>query len=99
MDPGAWLQKALDELVELGPMVGFDPSDAWRAGALIARLLGSPSGPVPPAEIVRRLPEILAIAGRPDTRMLIDRVAEELDSETDPWGALLDALLDVDDTV
>jgi len=97
MDHAAWLQKTLDELVELALVAENDPADAWRAAALIARLLGSPSGPVPPAVLVRRLPEILAVAGMPDPQQLLDRVADELESDTDPWGPLLDALLDADD--
>lgn len=99
MDPAAWLQKAFDELVEIGLAAENDPADAWRAGALIARLLGSPSGPVPPADLMRRLPKILAVAGSPDAQEILDRVADELASETDPWGPLLDALLDVDDAL
>lgn len=99
MDPAAWLQKAFDELVEIGLAAENDPADAWRAGALIARLLGSPSGPVPPAHLLGRLPEIIAVAGSPDAQAVLDRVADELYSETDPWGPLLDALLDVDDAL
>lgn len=99
MDPAAWLQKAYDELVELGPAAEKDPADAWRAGVLMARLLTSPEGPVPPAELVRRLPQILAVAGSPDPQELLDRVLAQLDSETDPWGPFLDALLDVDDAL
>lgn len=99
MEPAAWLQKAFDELVELGSVLEGDRADAWRAGALVARLLGSPSGPVPPPELVRRLSTILAVAGSPDAQELLDRVADELDSETDAWGPLLDALLDADDAI
>jgi hypothetical protein len=99
MDPKAWLQKARDELVELSPSAESDAADAWRTAVLIARLLGSPAGPVPPIELVRRLPQILAVAGSPDPQEMLDRVADQLDSESDPWGPLLDALLDVDDAL
>ncbi len=99
MDPVAWLQKAYDELVELGGSTAPDPSDAWRAVALIARLVGSPNGPVPPADVLQRLPEFLATAERPDVQGLLDRVDEGLDVDEDAGGPLLDGLLDVDDAV
>jgi hypothetical protein len=99
MDPDAWLQKALDELVELGPVAEGDPADAWRAVALIARLLGSPSGSPPPMALVQRLPGLLIVAGAADPQELLDRIASELDSETDPAGPLFDALLDTDDAL
>lgn len=99
MDPAAWLRKALDELVELGPVAEDDPADAWRAATLIARLLGSPSGPISPAALVRRLPQLLTVAGLPDPQALLDRLADELDAETDPAGPLFDTLLDIDDTL
>lgn len=99
MDPTVWLQKAHDELLELSTKAEGDPADAWRVGALIARLLGSPGGPVPPPELVHRLHQILAVAGSPEPQELLNRVADQLGSETDPWGPLLDALLDVDDTL
>jgi hypothetical protein len=99
MDADAWLQKALDELVELEPVAEGDPADAWRAVALIARLLGSPSGPPPPMALVQRLPVLLVVAGAADPQELLDRIADELDSETDPAGPLFDALLDTDDAL
>lgn len=99
MDPSAWLQKAFDELVELGSGAERDPSDAWRSVALMARLLGSASGPKPPDEMMQRLPALLAVAGEPDIQMLLGRLADELDAGDDAWGPLLDALLDLDDAI
>lgn len=99
MDPQDWLRKALHELAELASNAQADASDARRTVTLVARLLGSPSGPAPPAAVVRRLPEILAVAGPTDPQELVDAVAEELESDTEPWGPLLDALLDADDAV
>ena len=99
MNPAVWLQKAYDELVDLGPSAELDQADAWRAVALMARLKGSRNGPVPPPELVQRLPALLEVAGEPDVQMLLDRVADELETEEDAWGPLLDALLDVDDAV
>lgn len=99
MDPEGWLQKAYDELVELGPRAEEKSADAWRAVVLIGRLLGSPAAPRPPAEFVGRLPRLLALAGSPDVRELLERVAHHLGAEIDPWGPLLDALLDSDDTL
>lgn len=99
MDPAAWLQKALEELIELELIAESDPADAWRAVALLARLLGSPSGPPPPRALVQRLPVILIVAGSAGPQDLLDRIASELDSELDPAGPLFDALLDTDDAL
>ncbi|XXF75159.1 hypothetical protein P2318_18995 [Myxococcaceae bacterium GXIMD 01537] len=99
MEPQDWLQNALAELLGLAPVCEEDPEDAWRAVVLIARLLGSPAGPTPPSEMLRRLPVLLKRAGLPETEPLLQRLAEELNAEDDPAGPLLDALLDVDDSV
>jgi len=95
----SWLQKALDELIELESVAESDPADAWRVAVLIARLLGSPDGPEPPASLIRRLPVLLEVAGPVEPQAILDRIASELDFEIDPEGPLLDALLDTDDTL
>lgn len=97
MNPKDWLSKALEELTVLVPIARNNPADAWRAATLIARLLGSPNGPMPPPPLVQMLPALLSIAGLPDIQALLDTLADELDAEGDPWGLLLDGLLDVDD--
>lgn len=98
-DPAAWLRKAQTELGELGPTAEVDPADAWRAVVLVARLLGAPDAPVPPVEIVQCLPQILSAAGSPEPERVLDRLADDLSSDGDAWGPLLDTLLDVDDTI
>ncbi len=97
MEPQDWLQNGLDELLSLTPATEDDPNDAWRAVVLTARLLGSPSGPPPPAEVLRRLPALLARAGLPEPEPLLERLAVELRAGDDPAGPLLDVLLDIDD--
>lgn len=99
MESQDWLQKVLDELVNLAPVAEEDPNDAWRAVVLISRLLGSPSGPTPPAEVLLRLPALLAQAGLPEPEPLLQRLSEELEAEDDPAGPLLDVLLDIDDSL
>jgi hypothetical protein len=99
MEPQDWLQNALDELLSLAPVAEDDPNDAWRAVVLMARLLASPSGPTPPAEVLRRLPALLARAGLPEPEPLLQRLSEELKAEDDPAGPLLDVLLDIDDSL
>ncbi|MCY1047037.1 hypothetical protein OV208_37395 [Corallococcus sp. bb12-1] len=99
MEPQDWLQKAFDELVELASLAEIDLDDAWRGMVLISRLLGSPSGPTPPAEVLRRLPALREQAGRPDPESLVARLSEELAADDDAEGALLDSLLDVDDAL
>ncbi|NNB85292.1 hypothetical protein [Corallococcus exiguus] len=99
MESQDWLQKVLDELVNLAPVAEEDPNDAWRAVVLISRLLGSPSGPTPPAEVLRRLPALLAQAGMPEPEPLLQRLSEELEAEDDPAGPLFDVLLDIDDSL
>lgn len=99
MEPQDWLQKALEELLVLAPVAENDPDDAWRAIVLLARLLGSPSGPTPPAEVIRHLPALLSLAGQPGPDALLDRLSEELESAEDPAGPLLDVLLDIDDSL
>lgn len=97
MDPQDWLQNALDELLSLASVAEDDPDDAWRAVVLMARLLASPSGPTPPAEVLRRLPALLACAGLPEPEPLLERLSAELAAEDDPAGPLLDVLIDIDD--
>lgn len=99
MNSNDWLLRVSRELADLARSADLDTSDSWRAVTLMARLLGSPTGPPPHAEMVRRLPELLGAAGIPEPHEILDAVADELDSETDPWGPLLDALLDADDTL
>lgn len=97
MEPQKWLQNALDELLGLAPVAEDDPDDAWRAVVLVARLLGSPSGPPPPADVLLRLSALLARAGLPEPEPLLERLTVELTAEDDPAGPLLDVLLDIDD--
>lgn len=99
MNPGSWLQGALDELIELAPDAKADPSDAWRAVTLLARVLGSPTGVVPPPAIVQMLPALLEIAGLPEPEDVLAAVDKALASDLDPWGPLIDGLLDADDAV
>lgn len=98
-DPAAWLAKAQAELGELGSTAEVDPADAWRAAVLVGRLLGAPDAPVPPLEIVHLLPRILSVAGAPEPERVLDRLADDLSSDGDAWGPLLDTMLDVDDTL
>lgn len=95
MEPQVWLRKVFDELLALAPMAEGDPDDAWRAVVLIARLLESPSGPTPPAEVLRRLPALMERAGLPEPEPLLERLSTELKKDDDPAGALLDVLLDI----
>lgn len=99
MEPQGWLQNALEELLALAPVAENDPDDAWRAVVLIARLLGSPSGPTPPSDVLRRLQALLARAGLPEPEPLLERLVAELKAEDDPAGPLLDVLLDIDDAL
>ena len=100
MEPQDWLQKALNELLDLAPVCEEGPEDAWRAVVLISRLAGSPAGPTPPSELLRRLPALLKRAGLPETEPLLQRLSEELTAEEDdPAGPLLDVLLDIDDSL
>jgi hypothetical protein len=94
-----WIDKAFQELDALERSMEADPEDAWRAAVLIARLRGAPDGPKPSEVIMARLPELLRVAGPPDCGALLDAFADELESFEDPWGPLLDVLLDVDDTL
>lgn len=99
MRPQDWLQKAFAELLRLAPVAEAEPDDAWRAVVLISRLLGSPSSPTPPPEVLRRLPTLLKLAGLPEPEPLLERLSAELNEEDDPAGPLLDALLDIDDAL
>lgn len=100
MDPRDWIHKALDELTTMvSNSTAYDTADSWRAAVLIARLLGSPTGPTLPAALAQRLPEWLRVASLPDHETVLNVLADELDSDGDPWGTLLDALLDADDTL
>lgn len=99
MDPTLWLRRANEELEELSSAEVSAPDDAWRALTLIARLLGSPSGPTPPATMVAQLDALLGMSSEPDPAGVLDMVLDGLESGSDPWGPLLDALLDVDDTL
>lgn len=106
MDPRDWLQKAQVELNSLATDALDDPEDAWRAVVLIARLLGSPNALSPPTALMVRLPALLATAGVTDAEAaheiaaeILEAVAEELETQEEPWGPLLDALLDADDTL
>ena len=99
MDPGDWLQKALEELTAVARSAQLDPADAWRAATLVARLLASPTGPTPPAALIQRLPELIRTARIPDPQEVLDAVADELESQDDPWGPLMDGLLDADDAL
>jgi hypothetical protein len=99
MEPRDWLHQAREELSALAPVAENDPDDAWRALVLVGRLLGSPFGPVPPAELLRRLPALLTRAGPPDPEPLLERLSADLKTEEDPSGPLLDTLLDIDDAL
>ncbi len=99
MNPSRWLQGALDELIALAPDAKDDPADAWRAVTLLARVLGSPTGLVPPPAIVQMLPELLEVAGLPEPEDILTMVDQALASDLDPWGPLIDGLLDADDAV
>lgn len=99
MNANDWIHKALDELTSLLSSRLDDPADSWRAAVLIARIQGSPIGPTLPAEFVAQLPELLQVAGQPDHETLLDLLIDELESDDEPWGRLLDVLLDVDDAL
>lgn len=94
-----WLERAHEELNELAPEARNDPADAWRALVLLARLLDSPIGSFPIHQLVPLAPEWLEVAGPSDPELALDAVADALTSTEDPWGPLLDGLLDVDDTL
>lgn len=94
-----WLDKASQELDALARRIKDDPEDAWRAVVLIARLRGAPDEPELSASIDALLPGLLSAAGTPDCDALLDAFADELESLEDPWGPLMDALLDIDDAL
>jgi tetratricopeptide (TPR) repeat protein len=94
-----WIYKASQELDVLAGSLGDDPEDAWRAVVLSARLRGAPDGPTLPASIDVLLPKLLLAAGSLDCDALLDTFADELESLEDPWGPLMDALLDIDDAL
>jgi hypothetical protein len=99
MDPRAWLEQAEQELRSLQSEGVHEPDDAWRAVSLIARLLGNPTGPAPAPEALGELARWLALAGQPDPAELLGRLSASLDGEEDPFGPLLDVLLDLDDAL
>lgn len=89
------------ELEELEAQEELDASDAWRVLVLISRLLQSPfpSMAVPQTFQVS-LTDLSKKAYTPKPSDVLERLAALVDEvDEDPWGPLLDAILDVDDTV
>lgn len=99
MDAKRWLQKALQELTALTPDAHKNPADAWRAVTLLARLLASPIGPLPPSSLSQSLQELIEVAGFPNSEDILDMVFSGLESDTDAWGQILDGLIDADDAL
>ena len=98
MDAREWLRQAEDELAELAQLTEFGQGDAWRALVLVARLLQSSFGLMPPTALMSRLTELFGVCGSLPPEGLLDRLAEALADTSDPAGLLHDSLLDVDDT-
>lgn len=99
MDSKTWLQKASQELTALAPDAHKNSADAWRAMTLLARLLASPTGLLPPSLLSQSLQELIEVAGLPNPEDILDMVVSGLESDTDAWGQLLDGLIDADDAL
>lgn len=98
MNAEAWLLKAQRELDELRSSE-LEGVDAWRALALDARLrLCAQSPTYRPLEPHRAL-SLLQQVVIPNSEDLVETLGAALESGEDPLGSLLDAVLDLDDTV
>ena len=99
MNHNDWLKKAHKEMLSLAPRAQDAPGDAWRAVVLIGRLLGCPDAPPIPGSVVIRLPELIRAASQPDPQEVLDDLVDGLDAGDDPWGPLMDAVIEADDTL
>lgn len=99
-DSKHWILMASKELEELGAQEELDASDAWRVLVLISRLLQSPFPSVAiPRTFQVSLSGLNKKAYTPKPGVVLGRLADLLDEvDEDPWGPLLDAILNVDDT-
>jgi hypothetical protein len=100
-----WISSAQEELLELEQRHsagGLDPDDLYRLAVLGARL-GQARAAGWEADLPGQLDALLrqatTTAVRPGSDRLLARLDEVLTSDEDPFGELMDALLDVDNAV
>lgn len=100
-----WISSAREELLELEQRRsagGLDPDDAYRVAVLGARLGQARAAgweAALPGELDALVRQAMAIAVRPGSDRLLARLDEVLTGDDDPFGELMDALLDVDSAV
>jgi hypothetical protein len=99
MNARGWLDNAQQELAELGRESELTKEDAWRTLVLFARLAVSPFGHVADLSVYRRLGALQQQCQPIPAQAVLDVLAAELASTSEPAGPLHDALLDVDDTI